>query len=242
MSDVTSPAPAPVSPGPKRDNLFQSLLVNVVIPSLVLGRLSTPEYLGPVKALLVALAFPIGFQLWDLLVRKEFSWIALFGFLNVLSTGALTLYASNHFWFAVKETAFPLLIGTFVFFSGVVDKPFLERIFFRPEVFDLEKLRRTLAERGEEAGFRAAVLRGNQIFTASFALSAALNYALAVTMLKSPVGSPEFNAELGKMTALSFPVITLPAMAVILVATWYLFRRIAALTGRPISEFLVAGN
>ena len=233
-------APVAAARPAKRDNLFQSLLVNVVVPSLVLGRLSTPEYLGPVNALLVALAFPVGFQLWDLLYRKEFSWIALFGFLNVLATGVLTLYATNHFWFAVKETAFPLLIGTFVFFSGWVDKPFLERIFFRPEVFDLDKLRVAMSDRGCEAEFRKVVLRANEIFTASFALSAVLNYVLAVRMLQSPVGSAEFNAELGKMTALSFPVITLPAMMIILLATWYLFRKIAQLTGRPISEFLVA--
>jgi hypothetical protein len=228
-------------PKPRRkDNLLLSLAINIVAPSLVLSRLSGPEMLGPVGALGVALAFPVGFQIWDLTIKKEFSWIALFGLLNVLSTGLLTLYAQDHLWFAVKETAFPLLVGIFVLVSSWVDKPFIERIFFRPEIFDIDKLEAALASSNQQKGFRQVLVRGNGIFAVSFGVSAILNYGLAVYTLKSPVGSTEFNVELGKMTALSFPVITLPASIIVLLATFYLFRSVARLTGRPASEFLAA--
>ena len=66
---------------------------------------------------------------------------------------------------------------------------------------------------------------------ASFLLSAVLNFGLARYLLKSPSGTPEFNAELGKMNLLSWPVIVLPSMAMTMYALWKLLRGIEALTG-----------
>lgn len=36
------------------------LLVSILIPSVILMKLSGPEYLGPSGALVIALAFPLG--------------------------------------------------------------------------------------------------------------------------------------------------------------------------------------
>ena len=232
---------APQSPK-RRDPLFLSLAINVVCPSLVLSRLSGPESLGPVTALGVALAFPVCFQLWDLLARRTFSWIALFGLLNVLSTGVLTLYASDHIWFAVKETSFPLLVGLFVVASSWTDQPFVGRVLLRPEIFDLNKLEAALEGESRRTAFQKALVQSNALFSLSFGLSAVLNYVLAVRILKSPVGTPAFNAELGEMTALSFPVITLPATLMVALSMFYFFRRISTLTGRPISDLMASAK
>ena len=49
-----------------------------------------------------------------------------------------------------------------------------------------------------------------------FFLSSLLNYLLAVIILTAEPGTVAFNEQLGKMTALSFPVIALPATAVLM--------------------------
>jgi L-amino acid N-acyltransferase YncA len=71
---------------------------------------------------------------------------------------------------------------------------------------------------------------------ASFLLSSILNFFLAVFILKSPPGTAEFNAELGKMTALSYPVIVIPSMVVLGLALWKLLSGIKALTGLQLEE------
>ena len=65
-----------------------------------------------------------------------------------------------------------------------------------------------------------------------------LNYILAVSIITSQPGTVEFNEQLGTMTALSFPVIAIPAMLVLLGALFYLFRGIKKLTGLQMEEII----
>ena len=53
-------------------------------------------------------------------------------------------------------------------------------------------------------------------------------------ILTADPGTVLFNEQLGKMTALSFPVIALPAMVVLTADLFYLFRGITRLTGIPL--------
>jgi len=50
----------------KKANPFSDLIFNIIIPSVVLMKLSGDEYLGSVGALVVALAFPIIFGGYEL--------------------------------------------------------------------------------------------------------------------------------------------------------------------------------
>ena len=55
-----------------KENPIINLLCNVVIPSLILTKLSGPEKLGQVNALIIALAFPIIYGGWDFISKKKF--------------------------------------------------------------------------------------------------------------------------------------------------------------------------
>jgi len=70
----------------------------------------------------------------------------------------------------------------------------------------------------------------------SFLLSAVLNYALARYLLKSPPGTEAFNAELGRMNLLSWPVIVLPYMAITMYVLWRLLSGFTQLTGLQLEE------
>ena len=72
----------------------------------------------------------------------------------------------------------------------------------------------------------------------SFVLSALLNFGLARYMLTSPAGTPEFNAQLGRMNVLSWPVIVLPSMVVTMIIFWQLMSGIKRLTGLGLEEIM----
>jgi len=59
-------------------------------------------------------------------------------------------------------------------------------------------------------------------------------------IVTSQPGTVEYNAELGKMTALSFPVIAVPAMIMMMGAMFYLFRGITRMTGMPFEDIIRA--
>jgi hypothetical protein len=59
-----------------------------------------------------------------------------------------------------------------------------------------------------------------------------------VVILTAEPGTVAFNEQLGKMTALSFPVIALPATAVLMGNLFYLFRGITKLTGINLEDII----
>ena len=77
---------------------------------------------------------------------------------------------------------------------------------------------------------RAAALGLLSKLLGRYARGAALNYGLAKYLLVSEPGTPAFAEELGKMTALSFPVIALPSTLVLVAALFYLLQGVQKLT------------
>ena len=70
----------------------------------------------------------------------------------------------------------------------------------------------------------------------SFFVSSILNFILARVILKAEPGTEAFNEQLGQMTALSFPVIAVPAVIIMIATFFYLFRQITHLTGLSLEE------
>ena len=223
-------------PSPKRENLLLNLAFNLAIPALVLSKLSKPEWLGPVAGLVVALAFPLGYGIWDFLQRRQANFISIIGFISVLLTGGLGLLKTDNFWFAVKEAAVPTVIGIAVLVSLKSKRPLVHTFLYNDQVIDVPKVDAALAARGNRPGFERLLVTSSYLLTASFLVSAVLNYALARYLLKSPAGTPEFNAELGQMQLLSWPVIVLPSMAMTLYALWRLLGGVQKLTGLTLEE------
>jgi hypothetical protein len=133
--------------------------------------------------------------------------------------------------FAIKEAAMPLIIGVFVLVSQGTKRPLVKTILLNDQILDLPRVDAALAERGNRSGLDLLLKRASYALAASFLLSAALNFGLARYILKSAPGTEAFNAELGRMNALSWPVISLPSMAILMVILWRLLGGIEKLTG-----------
>jgi len=225
-------------PPAKRENLLVNLIFNIAIPSLILAKASTPELLGPVWGLIIALCFPVSYGIWDFAQRRSANFISIIGFASVLLTGGLGLAEVDNFWFAVKEAAVPSIIGLAVWASMFTKRPLVRQFLFNDQAFDTAKINAALAERNNLETFDHLLRSSTYWLVASFTLSAILNFVLARWLLQSPTGTPEFNAELGKMNVLSWPVIVVPTMIITIFALWRLISGIKRLYGFTFEEMM----
>lgn len=213
-----------------RHSVIVNLLFNIIIPTLILTKLSSEAYLGPSYSIVIALAFPLGFGVYDFVKTRRANMFAILGFISVLLTGGISLLELDAEYIAIKEASIPALIGIATLISLYTPYPLIKTFIFNDEIIDTEKVTSALNKHNSGAMFQKALETATYMIAFSFFLSATLNYALAKILLVSPPGSAEYSAELGKMTGLSFPVIALPCTIVMLGAMFYLVKRIEKLT------------
>lgn len=237
------PTPVTTSPAPTRaprENLLANLVCTIAVPALILSKMSAPERLGPSLALVVALAFPLGYGVWDFIQRKKFNFVAGIGFASTLLTGGFGLAKVDGIWFAVKEASVPLVIGLMVLLSMKSRRPLIREFIYNDQVIDVPKVDAALAERGARPDFERLLVRAGWLVVASFLVSAVLNFLLARWLLTAPANTPEFNAQLGKMQLWSWPVIVVPSTGMMMVALFQLFGGIKRLTGLSMEDILHA--
>ena len=219
-----------------KPNPFLEIAVTIVVPSLVLMQLSGDDRLGRVGALVLALAFPIGWGLWDGMRRRKVSWLALIGVVSTLMTGGIALLQIDTQWLAVKEASIPALIGLVVAGSAWMRRPLIHALVFDASLFDVDRIRQRLSERRSEAEFEARLRTGTLLLASTFAFSAVANFFLARWVVTSPSGSEAFNQELGRLTLLSYPVIAIPSMVMMMALMWWLAQSASRLTGLTMAE------
>jgi hypothetical protein len=232
-----SPAPAASAPA-KPENLFANLAFNVALPAILMGQLSKESRLGPAWGLVVALLFPLGYGVYDFVARKKTNLLSVLGFAGVLLSGVLGLLKLDGRWFAIKDAAIPTLIGILLLVTMRTREPLVKSLFFNDTMMDVARIDAALAARGAQAELAALLRRCTVLVALAFFVSAVLAYFLARWLLKSPGGTPEFNAELAKMHWLSWPVIVVPSMIMLMVALWRLLGGLSKLTGLTIDEVL----
>jgi hypothetical protein len=216
------------------------LLVSIIIPSVILMKFSGESDLGPAGALVVALAFPIGWGMYELIRFGVKNYIALLGLVSVLLTGGIGLLQLDARWLAVKEAAIPALIGIVVLISARIGKPLIRVMLFNPLVLNTEKITGILRERNQEQVFEGHLIIATYLLGGTFFFSAVINYLLATWIVTSPSGSAAFNEELGRMTLVSYPVIAIPSMLMMFGIFYFLWRSIHRLTDLKLEQMMAA--
>ena len=197
----------------RRENPLVSLAVNIVIPVIILVRFSGEDQLGPVNGLLVALAFPVGYGLYDFIVRRGFNPYSMLGFASVLLTGGIGLLKLPVEWLAIKEAAIPFIICVAVVVSMRTPYPLVKTIMHK--VINVERVYEALERRQSVEAYERRVVTATYMIAFGLLVSTILNYVLARVVVVSEPGTTAFNEELGRMTALSFPVITVPSITIL---------------------------
>ncbi len=228
---------------PPKENGLLNLVFNIVLPVLILNKLS--KFIGPPAALVLALAFPLGYGIYDLVKRKKVNAFSALGLLNVLFTGGLALLGLHGFWFAVKEAAFPTLVGLFVLGSAFTKRPFIETLFLNPSIMKVELLEQRLQEHGKQKEFHAHMKSATVWLSLSFAFSAVCNFILARRIfinidptLPSEAQSVILNEQIAQMTTWSMAVIMVPSILFLLGIFWYLMRGIKQHAGLSTEELI----
>ena len=225
---------------PKQENPLVSIAINVVVPVVILTFLSKEKYLGPVWALVVGLLFPIGYGLRTLVKDKKADVMSIIGIVSVTLTGVFGILKLPPEWIARKEAAIPLLMGLAIVGSLKTPFPLIKKILMTESLFDVERLKGALRERGNESIFEKRLVGLTWGLASAMFLSAGLSYTLAKIVLKSEPGSEAFTAELGKMTGLSHIVVLVPVMIVMFWVLNKLFDTLIELTGLKLDDLLAA--
>ncbi len=226
----------PIDPNPKTTppkqghSLIFNLLFNIVIPTLILTKLSGEHRLGPQYSIVVALLFPICFGVWDYLQTRKANFFSILGFISVLLTGGISLLELDPQYIAIKEASIPGLIGLATLISIKTRFPLIRSFLYNDNILHIDRVLAALEQYQCQEKFDRALKTATQMLAGSFFLSSALNYGLAKYLLVSPPGTPEYSAELGRMTGLSFPVIALPCTLVMMGVLYYLLHQIKTLT------------
>ena len=140
--------------------------------------------------------------------RRGFNFYSALGFVSVLLTGGIGLLKLPVEWLAIKEAAVPFIIGIAVLVSLRTRYPLIKTIIH--QVIAVERVYAALRQRGRVQAYERRLVVATYMVAFGLLVSTVLNYAPGTVVVVSAPGSTAFNEELGRMTALSFPVITVP--------------------------------
>ncbi len=220
--------------GMRRGNPLLDIVLNVAIPAIILMQLSDEGRLGPLYGLLLALAFPVGYGLYEFVVKRGLNFYSALGFVSVLLTGGIGLLKLPVEWLAIKEAAIPFIVGVVVLVSLKTRYPLIKT--FVHQLIAVDRVYAALRQRGRVAAYERRLVIVTYLVAFSLLISTVLNYVLARIIVVSEPGSTAFNEELGRMTALSYPVIALPSMIILFGTLFYLANGIIKETGLGIQD------
>jgi hypothetical protein len=159
--------------------------------------------------------------------RRHWNLFSTLGIAGTLATGGMSL--GSHFgwwqatalWFAIKEAAIPLIIGLSIPLTLRSETPLVKTLLYNDQLMDTAKVAEVLRERRAEGAFERLLRESSWLLSVSFLISSALNFFLALWLLKAV---PNW---------LSWPVIVIPSTGMMMWALFRLMNGIHRLTGLP---------
>ena len=229
-----------------KENMLLNLGFNLFLPIVVLnkGKKWFGSYLeiyfesSAVVILIIALAFPIAYFIYDYYKRSKYNFISIVGLVSVLLTGGIGILNIPTEWFAIKEALIPSLIGLAIIISLKTPYPLIRTLLYSPEIMNVEKVQYALTSSQNTVAFEKLLQRCTYLLASSFLLSAILNYLLASYIVVSASGTDAFNAEVSRMMFWSWPVIVIPSMIIMFLTFWILLRGINNMTGLKLQDVM----
>lgn len=213
-----------------------SLVVNIIIPTVIMTRFAGEDKLGAVNALLLALAFPFLWGIWEMTKTRKVGWVPVLGLVSIAISGGIGLLKLPASWIAVKEAMIPAILALAILVSAWIGKP-LARVFL-DAIIDKDRVYPILEERGQMDEYDRRTSIATWLLAGTFLLSATLNFILAKVVVTADGGTQQYTEQIGRMTALSFPVITIPVFITLTGTIFYIMVTISKLTGLEADEVL----
>ncbi len=251
---------------PDQEHPLANILINVIIPVLILsylskdpaiqeklGKIAKPWHVGPVKAMILALALPIGYGAWHFIKTRKGNFFSALGLVSVLLSGGLTLYLWNTdgtvkpnagLLFGIKEALIPLVLGFAILMSHRSPTPLIRVFLYNDSIFDIPKIENRVAETSRETEYNHVLLGATRLFAASFFLSSLMNLILAQWFFRgfdsNAIDALEkFNAIIAKVTGWGFAVIGVPILIFLFFTLRKLLKGLESLTGFKEQELML---
>jgi hypothetical protein len=234
-----------------QEHPLANILINVIIPVLILSYLSKdpalqeklgkavrPWHIGPLKAMFLALALPLGYGVWHFVKTRKGNFFSALGLASVLLSGGLTLYLWNKdgtvkpnagFLFGIKEALIPLILGIAILTSQRTATPLI-RVFLYTD--------------SAQAEYDKLLLGATRLFASSFFISSLMNLGLAQWFFRgfnaTAVDALEkYNAIIASVTGWGFLVIGVPIIIFLVITLRSLLKGLEKLTGFKEDELML---
>ncbi len=249
-----------------QEHPLANILINVVIPVLVLsylskdpdlqeklGKVVRPWHIGPLKAMILALALPLGYGIWHFIQTRKGNLFSALGLFSVLLSGGLTLYLWNKdgtvkpnagLFFGLKEALIPLVLGIAILASGRTANPLIRVFLYNDSIFDIPKIEARVKEISAQLAYDKLLADATRLFAASFFLSSLMNLGLAQWFFRSFDATAadaleKYNAIIASVTGWGFAVIGVPILIFLFFTLRRLLKGLGALTGFKDEELML---
>src|SRR5690606_18063453 len=138
------------------ESLLANILLNIIIPTLILMKLSGDEHLGTRLAIVVALAFPIIYGLRDFVRTRKINIFSALGVISIVLTGGISLLELDPQYIAIKEAAIPGLIGLATLFSVKTRYPLVKTFLYNDKVLKVDLIAERLQQYNNAEPFELA--------------------------------------------------------------------------------------
>ena len=245
QDNLDSHEPAPHGPEatktkkkPSSSKLLTEMVVCIVLPTIILKKLSGDDMLGTNLALILALSLPLGMGLYEFITNKKITFVPALGFISILLTGGIGLLKLPSEYIAIKEALIPFVLAIATLISTYTPFPLIRTFLYNEMIMDTQKIADHLKQENKQTEFDNMMVKATWMLASSFFLSAILNYLLARWIVVSPSGTAEFNDQLGTMNIWSYPVIVVPCLIITMFALFYVVRNIKRLTGLELEDVI----
>ncbi|MFT7437686.1 MAG: intracellular septation protein A, partial [Polaribacter sp.] len=130
----------------KPPSLLWNLAFNLILPTLILTKLSGEEYLGIKPAILIALAFPIIYGSREFINLRKVNFFSALGIVSVSLTGGISLLELDAVYIAIKEAAIPGMLGIAVLLSLKTSQPLIHTFLLNESVMNTAAISQALKD------------------------------------------------------------------------------------------------
>lgn len=189
------------------------LIFTLIIPILIL----TPNILGDgigvasmlgegqagnIRAYLLAALIPVVYVLWDLLVNRNVSPIALIGGAGAIFTGALAFWYVDGFWYAIKDSARQYLIGVAFLVSAMTPIPLFKVFLDAGSMGESEENRQVMQTAMSDPSVHRGLAMGTAAFAVVDIVGGIVNSVVNYQHVVAKFGTEDFNAQIAQVNAM----------------------------------------
>lgn len=214
--------------------------INIFLPVVILLSLSDESRLGPLNALLLAVAIPAIYGIWNLLRTRKVDASSVLGVISVMMTGVIAVLELDSDLFALKEAVIPVGFAAVLLVTNRMRFPVVKLLF--DTVQRRERVERMITEQDQEPAYRKHIERSGAIWAGIMTLSGVMKFSLASLVMNANAGTREFNTQLATYELVQIPTSMLVTMVLILSLIFFIAKGTGELVGLAPSEVMRGGE